>query len=177
MKKKDNKNLTNDQIVASKVHVIADSGENLGVMTLEKARDIAKSARLDLVQLNDQGEHPLVKIMDFGKKLYEKKKKTSENKKKQKTIKVKEVKMRPKIGEHDYETKLNQGMKFLKEGNKLKVTLMFRGREAHTREERGQAMFERVAETLKKAELGNVVCESEAKSGPFWTRIYFIKNK
>ena len=177
MKKKDHKNLINDQIVASDVHVIAADGENLGKMSLSKALETAKSVRLDLVKLNDEDGIPLVKIMDFGKTLYEKKKKFSENKKKQKTIKVKEIKMRPKIGVHDYDTKVNNGIKFLKDGNKLKVTLMFRGREAHTKEERGSAMFERVSETLKKAELGNVVCESEARSGPFWTRIYFIKVK
>lgn len=177
MKKKDHALLINDQIIASKVQVISADGENLGEMPTSKALQLAQSLSLDLVMLNDKETIPLVKVMDFGKSLYEKKKKFSEGKKKQKVIKVKEIKMRPKIGEHDYQTKLNQGIKFLQEGNKLKVTLMFRGREAHSKEERGAAMFLRVDETLGKADLGSVAHENDAKAGPFWSRIYYIKAK
>ena len=141
MKKKSRKNLINDQIVAENVQVISASGENLGIVPLKQALELAQVARLDLVLLDEGEGTPLVKVMDFGKNLYAKKKKLSEGKKKQKVLKVKEVKMRPKIGLHDYQTKLNQGIKFLNDGNKLKVTLTFRGREINSKNERGEEMF------------------------------------
>lgn len=165
----------NDKIAAKEVQLISSEGENLGVYPTAKALEAAKAMNLDLVVLAEK-EVPLAKIMDFGKTLYEKKKKLSEGKKKQKVVKVKEVKMRPKIGIHDYQTKINRGIKFLNDGNKLKVTLMFRGREAHTKEERGAAMFERVDKSFQEAELKNIANEKDLKSGPFWSRIYYLKS-
>ena len=118
MKTKSHKNLINDQIVADNVQVISVSGENLGIVPLKKALELAQVARLDLVQLDDlDGQVPLVKVMDFGKKLYAKKKKLSEGRKKQKVVKTKEVKMEPKIGLHDYQTKMNQAITFLQASN------------------------------------------------------------
>ena len=178
MKKNAHKTLINDQIVADTVQVISSSGENLGEVTLSQALELAKVSSLDLVLLSEnEGSVPLVKVMDFGKTLYAKKKKLSEGRKKQKVVKIKEIKMRPKIGEHDYQTKLNQGIKFLQSGNKLKVTLMFRGREAHTKEDRGRVMFERVDETLNSADLVGIAQERDLKSGPFWSRVYYLKAK
>jgi len=178
LKKKSRKNLINDQIIAENVQVISASGENLGIVPLSQALELAQVARLDLVLL-DEGEKdiPLVKVMDFGKNLYAKKKKLSEGKKKQKVLKVKEVKMRPKIGLHDYQTKLNQGIKFLNDGNKLKVTLTFRGREINSKNERGEEMFAQVDQTFLDAGLLNIAQENDLKAGPFWSRIYYLKAK
>ena len=86
--------------------------------------------------------------MDFGKALYAKKKQQAEAKKSQKVIQVKEIKLRPKIGEHDYQTKINQAIDFLKDGKHLKVTLMFKGREAAMREERGEELFRKIDESF-----------------------------
>ncbi|AXK60175.1 translation initiation factor IF-3 [Candidatus Chromulinivorax destructor] len=178
MKKKARKNLINDQIVAENVQVISVSGENLGIVSLKKALELAQVARLDLVMLDEQdSEIPLVKVMDFGKNLYAKKKKMAEGKKKQKVVKTKELKMKPKIGIHDYQTKMNQGMKFLEAGNKLKVTLTFRGREVHSKDERGEEMFAQVDQTFLDAGLTNIAQENDLKAGPFWSRIYYLKAK
>jgi len=178
LKKKSRKNLINDQIVAENVQVISASGENLGVVPLQKALELAQLARLDLVLLDDEdSETPLVKVMDFGKNLYAKKKKLAEGKKKQKVFKTKEIKMRPKIGIHDYQTKLNQGIKFLQEGNKLKVTLTFRGREINQKDERGEVLFEQVDQTFQAAGLINIAQENDLKAGPFWSRVYYLKAK
>lgn len=177
MKKKSRKNLINDQIVAENVQVISASGENLGIVPLKQALELAQVARLDLVLLDEGEGTPLVKVMDFGKNLYAKKKKLSEGKKKQKVLKVKEVKMRPKIGLHDYQTKLNQGIKFLNDGNKLKVTLTFRGREINSKNERGEEMFAQVDQTFLDAGLSNIAQENDLKAGPFWSRVYYLKAK
>lgn len=178
MKKKARKNLINDQIVAENVQVISVTGENLGIVSLKKALELAQLARLDLVMLDEQeNEVPLVKVMDFGKNLYAKKKKLSEGKKKQKVVKTKEIKMEPKIGIHDYQTKLNQGLKFLEAGNKLKVTLIFKGRLVHIKEERGAEMFAQVDQTFLDAGLTNIAQENDLKAGPFWSRIYYLKAK
>ena len=179
MKKKSRKNLINDQIVAENVQVISATGENLGTVPLQKALELAQAARLDLVLLDEAEENgtPLVKVMDFGKNLYAKKKKIAEGKKKQKVVKTKEIKMEPKIGIHDYQTKMNQGIKFLADGNKIKVTLTFRGRLGHMKEERGAEMFAQVDQTLIDAGLANVSQENDLKAGPFWSRIYYLKTK
>ena len=178
LKKKSRKNLINDQIVAENVQVISASGENLGVVPLKKALELEQAARLDLVLLDDdEGDVPLVKVMDFGKNLYAKKKKLAEGKKKQKVIKTKEIKMRPKIGIHDYQTKLNQGIKFLQDGNKLKVTLTFRGREVNSKDDRGVEMFAQVDQTFLDAGLLNIAQENDLKAGPFWSRVYYLKAK
>jgi len=178
LKKKARKNLINDQIVAENVQVISATGENLGVVSLAKALELAQLARLDLVMLDDEeNDVPLVKVMDFGKNLYAKKKKMSEGKKKQKVVKTKEVKMEPKIGIHDYNTKMNQGIKFLEAGNKLKVTLVFKGRLVHTKDVRGAEMFAQVDQTFLDAGLTNIAQENDLKAGPFWSRIYYTKAK
>lgn len=176
MKKKAQATLINEKITAPKLQVISETGDNLGVLSRDEALDMARAASLDLVVLNDSEATPLAKIMDFGKNLYAKKKKSSENKKKQKIVKVKEIKMRPKIGDHDYQTKVNQGIKFLNQGHRLKVTLMFRGREAIMKESKGAEMFSRFDETLQEAGLANYAHEKDTKSGPFWSRVYYLKS-
>lgn len=168
----------NEKIRAFKLRVISDNGENLGILSRDRALDIAREKELDLVMLSDKNDEiPLVKIMDFGKSLYIKKKKMSEGKKKQKVIKIKEIKIRPKIGQHDYMTKINQGVKFLNAGNKLKVTLMFRGREMETRRSVGSALFNKVTNTLEELGVKQLVQEKDSTAGPFWSRIYLLKSK
>tara|TARA_Y100000588_G_C14277574_1_gene935150 strand:+ start:3594 stop:4127 length:534 start_codon:yes stop_codon:yes gene_type:complete len=177
LKKKTEQQLINENIKSFKVRVITDEGENIGVLSRDAALNLAQQKNLDLVMLSDQDDIPLVKIMDFGKSLYIKKKKLAEGKKKQKVVKVKEIKLRPKIGHHDYMTKINQGVKFLKAGNKLKVTLMFRGREMETRVAVGSALFDKVTQTFQELGLTNIVHEKDMSAGPFWSRVYMLKAK
>ena len=101
----------------------------LGVFGVKQAVEKAKAAGLDLVEISPNAEPPVCKILDYGKYKYEQQKKAAEAKKKQKTADVKEIKLRPAIGDHDYEVKLKAAKKFIENGDKLKVTLRFRGRE------------------------------------------------
>lgn len=177
MKNKTETQLINEQIRAYKLKVISEDGENLGVMARDAALGLARQKELDLVMLSDKDEIPLVKIMDFGKSLYIKKKKMAEGKKKQKVIKVKEIKMRPKIGEHDYQTKINQAVGFLQEGHKLKVTLVFSGREIESMRNVGNDFFAQVDKTLADLGLVDLVHEKDASAGRFWSKIYYLKAK
>jgi translation initiation factor IF-3 len=177
LKNKTETQLINEQIRAYKLKVISEDGENLGVMARDAALGLARQKELDLVMLSDKDEIPLVKIMDFGKSLYIKKKKMAEGKKKQKVIKVKEIKMRPKIGEHDYQTKINQAVGFLQEGHKLKVTLVFSGREIESMRNVGNDFFGQVDKTLSDLGLVDLVHEKDASAGRFWSKIYYLKAK
>ncbi len=177
MKNKTETQLINEQIRAYKLKVISEDGENLGVMARDAALSLARQKELDLVMLSDKDEIPLVKIMDFGKSLYTKKKKMAESKKKQKVIKVKEIKMRPKIGVHDYQTKINQAVGFLQEGHKLKVTLVFSGREIESMRNVGNDFFGQVDKTLADLGLVDLVHEKDASAGRFWSKIYYLKAK
>lgn len=170
--------LVNEKIRFDKMQVITDEGKNLGVISRDEALRMARAAGLDLVVVAEQGNAgtPIAKIMDFGKVLYEKKKQQAEAKKKQHIIQIKELKLRPKIAEHDYQTKMNQGIQFLKDGKKLKITLMFKGREAMMREERGNALFNKIQETFEKEGIAkNIVQEKDTKTSQMWTRIYYLK--
>jgi translation initiation factor IF-3 len=177
LKNKTETQLINEQIKSHKLRVISEDGENLGIMIRDAALNLARQKELDLVLLSDKDEMPLVKIMDFGKSLYIKKKKMAEGKKKQKVIKVKEIKMKPKIGEHDFQTKLNQSVGFLKEGHKLKVTLVFSGREIEAMNTLGNAFFDRVDKSLIERGLTDLVHEKDASTGRFWSKIYYLKAK
>jgi translation initiation factor IF-3 len=169
----------NEKIKAEKVQLIDHLGVNRGVLSRDMALREAQAAGLDLVLLSDSGAEgvPVVKIMDVGKALYLKKKKTATAKKNQTVIKIKEIKLRPKIGEHDYQTKMKQGIQFLKDGMRLKVTAMFKGRENSQKEELGRELFDKVDLDLKEAGFANLLTEQDAKSGSFWSRIYFVKSK
>ncbi|HJM68532.1 MAG TPA: translation initiation factor IF-3 [Candidatus Babeliales bacterium] len=168
----------NEQIRSNQVQVINHAGDNLGIIDKSEALMIARGEGLDLVQISPEGKEgiPVAKIMDFGKEIYAKKKKLAESKKKQKVVKIKEIKLRPKIGAHDYQTKLNQGIQFLQKGMRLKVTLMFRGRENANKAALGPALFERVSATFKENGLDNILQEQDSKAGQFWSRVYFLKN-
>ncbi len=120
---------TNRDIRAQQVRLIDEDGEMIGVVPIREALMRAHEAGLDLVEISPQAEPPVCKILDYGKFKYEQDKKANEAKKKQKVIEVKEIKLRPNIGDHDYEIKMKQAKKFLDEGDKVKFTLRFRGRE------------------------------------------------
>ena len=133
--------------------MIGAEGENVGLITPENALDMASEDGLDLVEISPNSEPPVCKIMDFGKYKYEQQKKESEARKKQKTIEVKEIKFRPNTDTHDYEVKMRSVTKFLDNGDKVKITMRFRGREmAH--QELGRQLLERVSEDTK--EIGKI---------------------
>jgi translation initiation factor IF-3 len=129
------------------VRLIDETGENVGVHSVEEANQMAIDAGLDLVEISPNSDPPVCKILDFGKFKYEEQKKANVARKKQKIIDIKEIKMRPGIDIHDYDVKMRSMQKFLGEGDKVKVTLRFRGREmAH--QERGLTVLTRVQEDL-----------------------------
>jgi len=135
------------------LRVIGADGEQAGVMTRAEALQLAVDAALDLVEVSPNAEPPVVRVMDFGKYLFEQNKKAHSAKRKQKQIQVKEVKFRPGTEEGDYQVKLRNLIRFLTEGDKAKVTLRFRGREmAHT--ELGRKLLDRLV--LDLAEVGTV---------------------
>ena len=135
----------NADILNEEVRCIAPDGEQLGVMKTEDAIAKADSHGLDLVEVSPNADPPVCKILDYGKFKFEAQKKRNEAKKKQKVIEVKEIKLRPNIDEHDYQVKMRSVQKFLDEGDKVKVTLRFRGREmAH--QELGVNVLNRVRE-------------------------------
>ena len=119
----------NEMIKAPEVRLIGAEGEQIGVVSREDALDRSANIGLDLVIVADNADPPVCKIMDYGKFKYEEQKKKNEARKKQKTIDVKEIKLRPNIDSHDYDVKMRSMVKFLNEGDKVKVTMRFRGRE------------------------------------------------
>ncbi|EHH67927.1 translation initiation factor IF-3 [Gluconobacter morbifer] len=133
----------NDEIRVPQVRLIDEAGEMIGVMSTRDALNRAFSAGLDLLEISPTAVPPVVKILDYGKFKYEQQKKKNEARKKQKVIEIKEVKVRPGTGEHDFQTKLKAINTFLDEGDKVKVSLRFKGREmAH--QELGIRMMERI---------------------------------
>ena len=119
----------NESITAPEVRLIDAEGEQIGVVATNKAIEQAYEAGLDLVEVSPNAKPPVCKILDYGKYKYEQQKKAAEARKKQKTVDVKEVKIRPGIEEHDYQVKLRNARRFLEAGDKVKVTMRFRGRE------------------------------------------------
>jgi translation initiation factor IF-3 len=135
------------------IRLIDQDGENAGVVSPATAIDMAEEVGLDLVEISPGANPPVCKIMDFGKYKYEQQKKAVEAKKKQKIIEIKEVKFRPNIDTHDYDVKMRSVTKFLGEGDKVKVTLRFRGREmAH--QERGRELLTKIAGDIE--EIGKI---------------------
>jgi translation initiation factor IF-3 len=139
----------NKAIRVPEVRVVNEDGQQLGVMPTDAARDIASRSGLDLVEISPNGQPPVVKIMDYGQFKYELKKKAASAKKTQHQSQVKEVKFRPQISDHDLDFKLRNARKFLFEGDKVKCTVMFRGREiVHTHV--GRQLLDRVTELLSE---------------------------
>ena len=125
----------------------------MGIVTVPEALRLAEEAGLDLVEISPKAKPPVCKIMDYGKYKYEEKKKAQQARKKHQVIKVKELRMRPNIGDHDLENKLKMGRKFLNEGYKLKVSIVYRGREM-SRQDLGDALLEKII--LNLAEVAEV---------------------
>ena len=127
--------------------MISEKGEQKGVVRIEEAIELANEANLDLVEISPNANPPVCKILDFGKYRFERQKKKKLNKKKQHVVHVKEIRIRPNTGHHDLVTKVNKGQKFLLNGDKLKITVMFRGRE-FSRQESGYELLERIKNVL-----------------------------
>lgn len=137
----------NDMIREPEIRVIADDGEQLGIISAERALEIAAEKGLDLVEVAPNGKPPVCRIMDYGKYLYMEQKRAQQAKKKQKRIQIKEMKFRPKIDEHDYAFKKKHVIRFLEAGDRVKITIRFRGRElAH--KDKGRAILARLKEEL-----------------------------
>jgi len=148
----------NEEIRAREVRLVGEDGEQLGIMSFRDAYRIALEKDLDLVEIAPTAKPPVCKLMDYGKYKYEQAKREKEARKKSKTIDLKEVKLRPNIEDHDFETKARNAQRFLRDGDKVKVTIMFRGREI-THPDQGKALCDRLAEYLKN----DAVIEREAK--------------
>ena len=158
MRSSSKKPIINEFIEASEVRLVGAEGEQLGVVSIDEARAVAAEIKLDLVLIAPDAEPQVCKIMDYGKHIFDLKKQKAANKKKQRRIQVKEIKFRPGTEEGDYQVKLRNLIRFLKEGDKTKVSLRFRGRElAH--QHLGAELIERIREDL--AEFGTV--EQEPK--------------
>src|SRR5690242_20577010 len=119
----------NEDIYARTIFLVGDDGHKFGEIGTDEARATAEEKGFDLVEVSPQAKPPVVKLMDYGKYKYEQQKKQNEGRKKQKVIEIKEIKMRPTIDDHDYDTKMKAMQRFFGEGDKVKVTLRFRGRE------------------------------------------------
>jgi len=139
---------TNRRIRAKEVRVIGPNAEQLGILSIEAALARAAEEGLDLVEVSPLSKPPVCKIMDYGKHKYVEKKKAAEARKKQAVVKLKEIKLRPKTEDHDYDFKVKNIRRFLEEGDKARVTIMFRGREI-THKEIGQKILQEVLEDLK----------------------------
>ena len=139
--------MINEQIRDREIRLIGEDGEQLGIMSAREAMIIAQEAELDLVKIAPAAKPPVCKIIDYGKYKYEQARKEKEAKKKQKTVEVKEVRLSPNIDTNDLNTKINNAKKFISKGNKVKVTLRFRGREmAHVQQ--SKHILDDFAETL-----------------------------
>jgi translation initiation factor IF-3 len=143
----------NDAIRVPRVRLIGEEGQQLGIKQTDEARTYAYEKGLDLVEVAAQADPPVAKVMDYGKFRYEQEQKQKQARKNQVQIHVKEIKLRPKIGQHDYETKMGHVVRFLNQRAKVKVTIMFRGRERE-HPDRGRDLLMRLAEDVR--ELGTI---------------------
>ena len=139
----------NEEIRAREVRVIGSDGEQLGIMSGREAQQLAYEKHLDLVEIAPTAKPPVCRIMDYGKYRYEQQKREKESRKKQKTFDIKEVKLRPGIEEHDFNVKFKNAVRFLEDGDKVKVTIMFRGREL-SHPELGEVLLNKMAAQLKE---------------------------
>ena len=137
----------NERIIAKEVRLVGEKGEQMGIMPLVQARETARKQNLDLVEVAPTSVPPVCRLLDYGKYKYEQAKKEQQARKSQKVSLLREVRLRPKIGIHDFEAKARTARKLLTEGDKVKVTLMFRGRES-THPELGWKVLQRMVESL-----------------------------
>jgi len=143
----------NDEIRAREIRLVGETGEQLGIMSPRDALQIASESGLDLVEVAPAAKPPVCKIMDVGRYKYEQSKREREARKKQHVISIKEVKLRPNIEDNDFQTKIRNAIRFLEEGDKVKVTIMFRGREM-SHPQLGKELLDRVAGVV--SEQGNI---------------------
>lgn len=137
----------NDAIRAREVRLVNNDGEQLGIVPFKEALRVAYEKGLDLVEVAPNAKPPVCRIMDYGKFKYEQSKRDKEARKKQKVVNIKEVKMRPTIEEHDFDVKIRNVQRFLKDGDKVKATIMFRGREI-VHSDLGKQILDRLAQTV-----------------------------
>ncbi|UWG99165.1 translation initiation factor IF-3 [Dehalobacter sp. DCM] len=142
----------NEEIRAREVRLVGEEGEQLGIFPLKEALNVAAEKALDLVEIAPAAKPPVCKVMDYGKFKYEQAKRDKEARKKQKVVEIKEVKLRPNIEDHDFMTKMRNAQRFLSDGDKVKVTIMFRGREI-THPDQGKILCLRLAELLQEEAL------------------------
>jgi translation initiation factor IF-3 len=163
----------NEQIRVREVRLIGGEGEQQGIMATQEALGIARTAGLDLVEVAPQAVPPVVKILDYGKFKFENEKKVRDSKKKQKLLKLKEIRMQPKIDDHDLDFKSKHVKEFLAEGNKVKVTVRFRGRElAHT-----ELGLDVLKDVLARVEGDYVMDKPPAMEGRFMSMVLSPKSK
>ncbi|MDR2717376.1 MAG: translation initiation factor IF-3 [Treponema sp.] len=163
----------NEQIRVREVRLIQDGGERQGIMTTQDALEIAREMGLDLVEVAPQAVPPVVKILDYGKFKFENEKKVRDSKKKQKLLKLKEIRMQPKIDDHDLDFKSKHIKEFLAEGNKVKVTVRFRGRElAHT-----ELGLDVLKDVLARIEGEYILDKPPAMEGRFMSMVLSPKSK
>ena len=146
---KKNKVRVNERIYADQIRLIDENKNQVGVVKVPEGLRLAEEAGLDLVEISPKAKPPVCKIMDYGKYKYEEKKKAQQARKKHQVIKVKELRMRPNIGDHDLENKLKMGRKFLNEGYKRKLSIIYRGREM-SRQDLGDTLLEKVVLNLSE---------------------------
>ena len=163
----------NEQIRVREVRLIRDEGERQGIMPTLEAMDIARDQGLDLVEVAPQASPPVVKIMNYGKFKFENEKKIRDSKKKQKQLKLKEIRMQPKIDDHDLDFKSKHVKDFLADGNKVKVTVRFRGRElAHT-----ELGLDVLKDVLKRIEGEYIMDKPPSMEGRFMSMVLSPKTK
>jgi translation initiation factor IF-3 len=160
--KKDTGPRTNEQITASEVRVISSKGLQLGIISIREALNYAEDEGYDLVEVSPDAKPPVCKIIDYGKLKYKEQKSKKEAKKKQKTIEVKEIKMRPGIDTHDYQVKVKALKKFISDGNKVKVSMRFRGREME-HQNLGLDLLKKLTEEVSEYAKVEVPPKSEGK--------------
>lgn len=139
--------LINENIKAKQVRLIDADNENRGIVSIKEALAVAEEAGLDLIEISPQANPPVCKVLDYGKFRYEQQKKKNEAKKNQKVVEIKELKLRPVIETHDYEVKMKQAKKFLEQGNKVKFTMRFKGRELSAND-MGKQIMSQIIEDL-----------------------------
>ena len=140
--------IVNEQIRSKEVRLIGKDGDQVGVVSRDEALRIAEQENLDLVLVSPNAKPPVARVIDYGKYRYEQQKREKEQRKKQKTVNVKEIRLSPTIDDHDFETKMRQGRGFVEKGDKVKVSIRFRGR-AITHKDIGREVLERFAEGMK----------------------------
>ena len=149
--------IVNEQIRSKEVRLIGKDGDQVGVVSRDEALRIAEQENLDLVLVSPNAKPPVARVIDYGKYRYEQQKREKEQRKNQKTVNVKEIRLSPRIDDHDFETKMRQGRGFVEKGDKVKVSIRFRGR-AITHKDIGREVLERFAEGM------NDVAQVESKT-------------